>query len=203
MIPPNSIPGCVVVVPIEGDGNNVVTIHVSDGDGVDIENAKVAARIGNVLYGRGRTDSDGNVSLLLDDNTYSLAVSLSPIYNGVVQSLVVEGTPEEPVEVELTAIAITPSTEEGVTGYLYAYDDENQPEADVNFEVTLVAPDISGRGDASGVWIEESDEDGLVQFVDMIPDADYAIRYLPDGERKYFHTPQAGSDPFLLPSCRE
>ncbi len=154
-----------------GTGARTVTITIEDEDGDPLEGARVRLTKAAETY-IVATNASGEAVFNVDDGTWTVSVSL-PGYTFDGDALVVDGT--EDVTYEMIAVTITPSDPGYTTGYFTAYDENNEPEADVVITCTLRAVPKNSTGLAldTNPRAATSDVNGLVSFTNLVKGATY------------------------------
>jgi len=144
-------------------GANTITITIVDGSAVPIQFAKVSTLSGSTLKDTKLTDSNGQMSTLLDNGTYAVHITMDG-YQPSIQTLVVSGNATPTYT--LTALSINPSVPPMYTGYLVVEDTSNNPLAGVpvSVKLTIVASGSTGLGLTGSVETQISNSSGLVQF---------------------------------------
>jgi hypothetical protein len=188
--------GVLANVPTSaGTGARIITVSVTDGTNA-VEGARVRF-VNGVESSVGSTNAVGVVALSVDDKTWSVSIT-KPGYTFTPTSLVVSADASVPYA--LTAVVIAASDPTLVTGYLYCYDEEGEPEAGVIVQVR--AKSYAGYGVAYDTKIrpEVSNAVGLVSFTNMKPGATYQIRRGEEGDWDDVTLPTTATDPYSLPN---
>lgn len=155
-----------------GSGPFTFLVTVLDDDTSDtIENASVRIyRTGELALGE--TDVDGLLLLGVNAATFTLVV-VAAGYSGSSQTVVVAG--DDSLTVRLTPLGIILSEPSFVTGYLVARVNGVVTAGIPHTLVTRDIPDgVSGESLGESVTVE-SDGDGLVEFVGLLPGVGYDL----------------------------
>jgi hypothetical protein len=203
------IPAQIESVPVDHQGAYTISILVTDDEAEPVQGAKLRFSNGVLSWTR-TTDPDGECSIPLDAGTWSVGITRAG-YDSLLESLVVSTADD--VAYELTPNVIVPASDPGMaTGWIIIYDEDNQPEADVVFNIQQIAgPGTAGRSPDGKIRSETSDENGVVSFTNLAhgsrytawrgPDEDIfdasAFVAQPQSERKEFTVPVA--DNFNIP----
>ncbi len=155
-----------------GSGTRAVTITVTDGAD-PIETVRVRVTQGAETY-VGNTNSSGQITFQLNDATWTVGAAKVG-YTLASQSLKVNADTAPPTYA-MTQVTPTVSDPGYVTGYLYCYDEEGAVEEGVTIELCLYAESSDGQSHGSGLRSATSDDEGYVEFVNLIPGASYMIR---------------------------
>ena len=162
-----------------GSGARTVTVTVNDGTN-PLQNATVRMSEGANTY-VATTNSSGVATFNLDELVFTVGITKAGYqFNG--DSLTVDGN--ETVTYSMTAISITPSNPNLVTGYYTCYSELGVVESGVT--VTLQVdrvPSETGLALDSAVRTTTSDSNGLAQFTNLVPGAWYKVRR---GEGNYY-----------------
>jgi hypothetical protein len=155
-----------------GGGARTVTITVNDGTN-QLQNAKVRVTQGAESY-LGTTNASGVVTFNLDDATWTIAIT-KPGYTYVGTTLVVDGN--ESATYSMTAVTITPSSTDKVTGYWTVLDENGNAAASVVVTIKARQPLRGGAGIVhdAGERTATSNGSGLIQFTNLIPGWRYAV----------------------------
>lgn len=182
-------------ISIGGLGTGARTVTVTVNDGVTaLESARVRVTKGAESY-VGSTGVSGVVAFALDDGTWTVSITL-PGYTFATTALAVSAATSQTYSV--TAITITPSPPDLVTGYGVAYDGDGEPEENVMIQLTLIeAPHGYGNAFDSADRTTLTDPDGLYEFVGVIPGGRYKLRR---GNKSSiaFTVPADADDPYPL-----
>lgn len=178
-------------------GARTVTITVDDGTD-PIVGAKVRLTDGVLGTGADTTDADGEVTFNVDDASWTVAIT-KPGYSFAGATLVVNG--DETQSYSMTAVSITPSDPDKVTGYVtceiegvaaagvVVYLEQQKPAAGSG-----LAYDSSRRTDTSNGL-------GVAQFENLQPGATFRFWRGTDAANARIVTIPAGaSDPYPLDS---
>ena len=145
----------------------------------------------------GSTNAAGQCVFSLDDGTWAVAITL-PLYTFTPTTLAVSD--DAAPTYSMTAVSVPASDPGLVTGYLYVYDEEGQPESGVTIDVQQrTAVYGLGVGYDSALRSDTSDEDGLVTFAGLFPGGGYRIRR-ESGTWHQFTIAAGATDPYTLPS---
>lgn len=166
-----------------GIGPIPVVITTKDASNVLLQLVALSFYNGLQLAAAGTTNVSGIIAsgIALPAGTYRLSAYRSG-YNPLSTSIIVVANTPFARTINLDLISITPPSPDHVTGFLTLYDDNNVIVVGdtVNLELLLAPGD--GRGDGSGLRTAVSNILGLVQFVDMLPLANYRIQWSPNGD---------------------
>lgn len=180
-------------------GTCVMTVNVKDQEGENLQTVIVDFQLNGNSTDHATTDSSGNAVLsVAADATYNISARLAGYSSSVQTGVVI--TESGDINFVLTQQTITPSTPDGLTGYLIAYDEAGDVQADIEFEISLVDIEGTGRSDEAAYDVVTSNSDGVAEKTKHIPSADYKIRRLPGGAWIFYTTPSSGE--FELPNCR-
>jgi len=176
-----------------GSGARTVTVTVTDGTD-PLESARVRMTKGAESYILS-TNASGQCTFNLDDGSWTVAISLAG-YTFSGATLVVDGN--ETPTYAMTQTVFPTSGADQVTGYLYCYDEEGDPEEDVTVSVTAArVTGLSGIALDSAAYSETSDANGLVQFAGLVKGASYYLRR-GTGPQAVFTVPTTADDPVAL-----
>lgn len=161
------------VVPATGTGARTVAITVTDGTD-PVEGALVRLSKGAESFSS-TTDVNGEVSLNVNDGTWTVAITAAG-YSFGGDALIVNS--DETVEYELTQIVLTPSDIGLTTGYLIAYSHDGEPEENVVVKLIVreVPSDLEGYAFDGQTRTGTSDENGLVEFPNMVKGVTYSLQ---------------------------
>lgn len=203
------IPAGMESVPVDHQGAYTIDLLVTDDESEPLEGAKLRISSGVLSWTR-TTNADGEASIPLNAGTYSVGIT-HPGYDSLLDDIVVSAADEFPFE--LTPTVVVPASEAGMaTGWMIIYDENNEPEADVVFNIQQIAgPGTAGRSPDGKIRSETSDSNGVVSFTNLAhgsrytawrgPDEDIfdasAFVAQPQSERKEFTVPVA--DNFNIP----
>lgn len=156
-----------------GSGIHGVTVTFTASGPIDIQGVTASAYFNDVLVATATSDSNGEAAFNLDDGTYRVRYKVSG-YNSGSTTITVSANGQD-FPVTLTALNITPSEADFVTGYFVAYKN-GVPEPDVTYYVKLITmPDGTGVSINSDPVSFVSDDDGLVNCTNLLPGATYEI----------------------------
>jgi len=176
-----------------GSGARTVSATVTDGTD-PLESARVRMTKGAESYILS-TNASGQCTFNLDDGSWTVAISLAG-YTFSGATLVVDGN--ETPTYAMTQTVFPTSGADQVTGYLYCYDEEGDPEEDVTVSVTAArVTGLSGIALDSAAYTETSDANGLVQFTGLVKGASYYLRR-GTGPQAVFTVPATADDPVAL-----
>lgn len=155
-----------------GSGARTVTVTVNDGTN-PLQNATVRMSEGVNTY-VATTNSSGVATFNLDELVFTVAITKAGYqFNG--DSLTVDGN--ETVTYSMTAINITPSNPNLVTGYYTCYSELGVVESGVTITLQVhKVPSETGLALDSAVRTATSDSNGLAQFTNLVPGTTYLIR---------------------------
>lgn len=181
-----------------GTGARTIDITVTDGSS-PLENVKVRLSLNGVSSAFGITNTNGEVTLNVDDGTYAVALT-TPGYTFEGETLVVNGD-----ETASYAMDSIDSADNNITGYTFTYDENGVLKASVNVYVSLQRLPSTGQGIlANRKWrLSTSDVNGRIEFDNLIPGATYLFTrgYAKDcSDTVRITIPANASDPYLLPA---
>lgn len=181
-----------------GSGAYTLTVTVNDG-ATALQNATVRMTEGANTF-TATTNASGVAVFALDAATYAVAITKDG-YQFTPTTRVVSATASQTYS--MTAVTITPSPADQVTGYLTTYDENGDVEADVDVTLRIKsAPSDAGFALDSADRVATSDVNGLVEFPGMFPGARYSIwrgTEIPQNP-KSFILPTDATDPTALDS---
>lgn len=143
-----------------GSGGFTLTITVNDGTN-NLQNALVRVKEG-VTDLRVLTNSSGQAVFSVDAATYNIYITKSG-YQFTPTTLAVSADASQTYS--MTAVAITPSAENTVTGYHICYDSSANPKAGVTHTLIQLTPGtLSASYDSTPREVTSAVSTGLVQF---------------------------------------
>lgn len=155
----------------DGRGEHAVTITVNDGATGIVGAVVKCTKTG--VYGTATTVTGGIAKLALVNGTYDVVISASG-YETLTDTLVVSGASADTYS--LTERTIASSDAGTATGWTYVYDEVLAIEADVDVSIQMIAgPGDDGRVLDTKIRTVASDEDGYVEFTNLLYEAEYRI----------------------------
>lgn len=183
---------------ITSTGARTITITVTDGTD-PVQSASVRLTMG-VDTALAVTNASGVAVLNVDDGTWTVAITRSG-YSFAGASLVVSANASQSYTV--TAVVITPSDPDMVTGYATCYSELGVVEAGVTVTATVTDVPLSLYGIiADGTTrTATSAANGVVQFANLIPCVTYRFRRgSSSSPAKYVTIPSDAVDTYALPA---
>ncbi len=196
------IPAQIEAVPVDHQGAYTIGLLVTDDAAAPLEGAKLRISSGVLSWTR-TTDASGEASIPLDAGTYSVAITRAG-YDSLLDSIVVSAADEFPFA--LTPSVVIPASEVGMaTGWMIIYDEENQPEEGVIFNIQQTAgPGTAGRSPDGKIRSETSDSNGMVSFTNLAHGSTYTAWRGPDedlfDESAFVARPQSDRKEFVVPA---
>jgi hypothetical protein len=179
-----------------GSGARTVTITVNDGATV-LENAKVRMTNGAESYVVS-TNVSGVAVFSLDDATWSVAIT-KPGYTFTPTTRLVDGT--ETQTYSMTALVITPSDPDKVTGYVLVYDSTNTLASGIILSLTQTKiPSDLGVSGMNIPRLATSNGSGVAQWTNLLPGSTVVVRRGNGEQIATVTIPANASDPYLLGS---
>lgn len=152
-----------------GSGGFTLTITVNDGTN-NLQNALVRVKEG-VTDLRVLTNSSGQAIFSVDAATYNIYITKSG-YQFTPTTLAVSADASQTYS--MTAVAITPSAENTVTGYHICYDSSANPKAGVTHTLIQLTPGtLSASYDSTPREVNSAVSTGLVRFTGLHVGATY------------------------------
>jgi hypothetical protein len=163
-------------------GANNVTITVDDGTD-PVPNAAVAIYDGGVLAGQGTTDANGQVTVGLDDGSYTVAIYHAGYTSGA-ETLTVPDDGDPTYSITLETITPPPSEDTTTVRIYTRIGGVATPGVLVQLKQTAAKSGSTGYGDSDDIREDRSGAAGYVEFV-VLRNAAHAWRV---GSSGAFHS---------------